>query len=144
MNVARTWLIAVVALLAFVPQAEAQRFKWWHDERSKAQLGLTVEQTQKIEEIFQQSMPKLGANMEELDRREKQLNTLLKKDDVTEAEVMRQADQVESVRGELSKARTLMLFRMNRILTPEQRVKFNQMYESRQRGPQREPVIKKR
>ena len=35
---------------------------------------------------------------------------------------MRQAEQVESLRAELGKARTLMLFRMNRILTPEQRV----------------------
>jgi Spy/CpxP family protein refolding chaperone len=144
MNVGRTWLIAVVALLVFVPQTAAQGYKWWQDEKSQARLSLTVEQAQKIEEIFQQSMPKLRAGYDELSRREKQFSRLLQKADLTEAEVMRQADQVESVRGDLNKARTLMLFRMNRILTAEQRVKLEEMHARGERGRPREPVIKKR
>jgi Spy/CpxP family protein refolding chaperone len=144
MNVARIVVFAVVALLASVPRAGAQPFKWWQDEKMKAQLGLTADQAAKIEEVFHASMTTGRPVLEELDRREKQASALFLKSDTSEAEVLRLAEQVETLRGELGKARTLMLYRMNRILTPEQRVKFNELHERRDRGRRPpEPPIKK-
>jgi len=67
---------------------------------------------------------------------------MLLRDDTTEAAVMRQAEQVEALRAEMSKTRTLMLFRMNRILTTEQRVKFNELQERRDRERNRRPPEK--
>jgi Spy/CpxP family protein refolding chaperone len=134
MRVVRLIVIALAAVLASAPRAGAQPFKWWQDERMKAQLGLTAEQTVKIEEVFQSSMATQRKNFDELGRREKQFSALLLRDDTTEAVVVRQAEQVEAVRAELGKARTLMLFRMNRILTPEQRLKFNELQEQRDRN----------
>ena len=40
-----------------------------------------------------------------------------------------QIDRVEGVRSELNKGRTLMLYRMNRQLTPEQRTKLKAMHD---------------
>jgi Spy/CpxP family protein refolding chaperone len=68
---------------------------------------------------------------------------LLLRNETTEAEVLRQAELVESMRAELGKAHTLMLYRMNRILSPEQRVKFNDMNERRDRGRREPPPIRK-
>jgi Spy/CpxP family protein refolding chaperone len=78
-------------------------------------------------------------NFDELGRREKEFSAMLLKDDTTEAAVMRQAEQVETLRAEMGKTRTLMLFRMNRILTPEQRLKFNDLQERRDRDRDRRP-----
>jgi Spy/CpxP family protein refolding chaperone len=143
MNVARFVVIAVMALLASAPKAGAQGFKWWQDEKTKTELGLTAEQTSKIEEVFQASLPTQRKPLEELNRLEKEFSALLLRDDATEAQVVRQAEQVESMRGELSKARTLMLYRMNRILTRDQRIKLNEMHERRDRDRRTPPPIKK-
>lgn len=125
-----------LALVAAAPRAGAQPFKWWQDEKSRAALGLTAEQVQKIEEIFTAATPSLRANYQELDKREKQLSSLIEKADTTETEVLRQLDQVEAVRSELNKERTLMLFRMYQVLTPEQRTKLSRLHDRRQ--PSRE------
>jgi Spy/CpxP family protein refolding chaperone len=145
MNVARIVGCALVALVASASHASAQPFKWWQDDKVKTELGLTPDQSAKLEGVFQASMTPQRKYLEELDRQEKQFSALLLKDDTTEAEVMRQAAQVEVLRSELSKAHTLMLFRMNRILTPEQRVKVNEMHNRREgdRNRRNEPPIKK-
>ncbi len=145
MNVARIAVCALIALLASAPHAGAQGFKWWQDEKVKAELVLTPDQTAKIEGVFQSSMPPQRRILDDLDKRQKEFSALLLKDDTTETEAMRQAAEIESLRSELSKARTLMLFRMNRILTPEQRVKFNDMHNRREgdRDRRSTPPIKK-
>ena len=44
----------------------------------------------------------------------------------------RQVEQVEQKRAELNKARTVMLYRMRRVLTPEQNVKLQAEYDRRE------------
>jgi Spy/CpxP family protein refolding chaperone len=143
MNVARVIGVALLALLASVPRAGAQSSKWWQDDKTKAELGLTADQATRIEEVFQTTLVPQRKRLEELNRREKEFSALLLRDDVTEAQVMREAEQVESLRGALRKARTLMLFRINRILTPEQRIKVNEMDDRRDRDRRTPSPIKK-
>ena len=50
--------MAVVALMA--PAASAQGFKWWQSEMFKRELGLTADQSAKIEAIFQTWLGSLG------------------------------------------------------------------------------------
>jgi Spy/CpxP family protein refolding chaperone len=112
--------------------------KWWQDQKSKAELNLTAEQSNRIEEIFQASFPKLREGYNELDRLESKVSKQMSADQTTEAELLRQVDAIESVRSELSKTRTLMLFRMQRVLSPEQRAKLDEMHRrDRPRGPGR-------
>lgn len=142
MRVVLVLIGAVTALLASVAPSDAQSFKWWQDEKMKAELALTVEQSAKIESVFQSSMATQRRNFDELGRREREFSEMLLRDDTTEAAVMRQAEQVEALRAEMSKNRTLMLFRMNRILTTEQRMKFNELQERRDRERNRRPPEK--
>ncbi len=134
-----TTVLAACVLLA-ATTAAAGPMKWWQDEKFKAELRLTPDQSSRIEEIFQASFPKLRAAYEELNRREEQLSNLISGPDISEADVLRQADQVELVRAELSKGRTLMLFRMRRVLSPEQRLRLQALQKDRdqQRQPSRD------
>ena len=79
----------------------------------------------------------MKSSYEELGRREKALSALVSGPDTTEADVVRQVEQVEVVRGELNKIRTVMLYRMHRILTPEQRVKLDEVRRARERDRER-------
>lgn len=114
-------------------QGPPQRYKWWQDEKVKAELKLAPEQSARIEEIFQANFAKMKDVVDELNRREEQLSNLISGPDVTESELLKQTDQVESLRGTLSKARTLMLFRMRRVLTAEQRSKLVEIQKAQER-----------
>ena len=143
MRVARIAAIVVVTLLAVVPELGAQSFKWWQDEKSKAVLSLTGDQVTRLEVIFQTALQQMRPHYEELSRQEKALSALIEKPESTEAEVERLAEQVESLRADLGKARTLMLFRFDRVLTPEQRGKLKELHASGERGRPRAPGDRK-
>jgi Spy/CpxP family protein refolding chaperone len=113
-------VVATAALLA--PPASAQGFKWWQSEMFKRELGLTADQSAKIETIFQKTVPVLRQEKDALDKAQADFNQMIEASD--DAQVMAQVGVVEAARSELNKSRTMMLLRMRRVLTPDQRVKF--------------------
>jgi Spy/CpxP family protein refolding chaperone len=125
------------------PQGVPRGLKWWQDEKIKAELRLSAEQSARIEEIFTPSFAKMSDKYVELGRREEQLSNLISGNDVTEAQLLKEADQVEALRSSLSKDRTLMLFRMRRVLSAEQRSKLVEIQKAQERerrggrGPER-------
>lgn len=134
--------LAAAMLVAFcAAPALAQRGKWWQDERFRRELGLTAEQSARLEEIFQKHQPTLRERMRTLDQAEEQLSRLIEKGDDTS--VMAHVGVVEAARAELNKTRTLMLLRMRRSLTADQWAKFTALASERQRdrgrGPDRSP-----
>jgi Spy/CpxP family protein refolding chaperone len=46
-----------------------------------------------------------------------------------ETEVMKMVDQVETARADLNKTRTLMVYRMHLLLTPDQRIKMKALHD---------------
>ncbi len=130
--VTTVWMLAAAAAAAQPQQPSGTArptFKWWLDDKFKTELALRPEQSARIDEIFQASYPRLRANKETFDRLDAQLSQLLSEANVTEAEFVKQIDQVEAARSEMSKCRTLMLFRMRQVLSPEQRAKLKAMHE---------------
>ena len=124
-------LLAVAAANAGEGLLQERKYKWWQSEEVREALELTDDQASRIEEIFQETLPKLRTQYEDLDEAEDELSRLLRDDDVTEAEVSAQVDRVERARSALSKTRTLMLFRMHRTLSSEQRVELRQLDRQR-------------
>src|SRR5678815_267434 len=114
--------VVVGAAILSAPVASAQGFKWWQSEMFKRELGLTAEQSAKIEAIFQKTVPVLRQEKDTLDRTQADFNQMIEASD--DAQVMAQVGVVEAARSELNKSRTMMLLRMRRVLTPDQRVKF--------------------
>lgn len=129
--------VVVTALLAcFANPALAQRGKWWNDERFRTELGLTPEQSTRLEEIFQKTQPVLRQRMLALDAAEEEFDRRVEKGD--DSSVMDYVGTVETARAELNKTRTVMLLRMRRSLTADQWAKFTALADQRrQRTPDR-------
>jgi Spy/CpxP family protein refolding chaperone len=133
--------IVVLAVLTMsgltrAQEQQQQRRKWWQDEQFKAELGLTAQQSASVESTFQTAIPKLKAAKAQLDVLEEELSRMIRERTADESVVSAQIDRVEAARTELSKNRTLMLYRIHRILTPEQNTKLQAMHErwERERG----------
>jgi Spy/CpxP family protein refolding chaperone len=123
----------VGAAVLCAPPAFAQGFKWWQSETFRRELGLTQEQSTKIEAVFQKTLPVLRQQKDALDKAEADFNQMVEASD--DAQVMAQVSVVEAARSELNKSRTMMLLRMRRVLTPDQRVKFVMLQQkTRNRG----------
>jgi len=116
----------LVALAA--PLGAQSSFAWWKSEEFQKDLGLTSDQCARIDSVFQATLPKLREGRAELDREEAALSQLIDQN-VDEAQIAKQVDVVEATRARLNKMRTLMLFRMRQVLTPEQRTKFTPLHD---------------
>lgn len=128
--------MATVALAALMAAPVlAQRGKWWQDERFRRELGLTDEQSARLEAIFQKTQPTLRERMQALNQAEEQLDRLIEKGD--DASVLEYVGIVETARSELNKTRTMMLLRMRRTLTTDQWAKFTALADERSRNRDR-------
>ena len=122
---------AVLLSLAIVPEAGANQQTsprgWWRNEAIVKELGLALDQVTRINTIFETTMPELRQDREELERLEAKLSRMIQDDRSDEASLSRQIDRVETARANGNKTRSMMLTRMYRVLTREQRVKFDQI-----------------
>jgi Spy/CpxP family protein refolding chaperone len=106
------------------PQGRDGRKKWWVDPELRAELGITDQQSAGIEQVWQKSLAKRA----ELGDRLQKLDDVLQKmilDAADEPSVTAQLDRVEAARSDANKARVLMLYRMNKLLTQDQRAKLD-------------------
>jgi Spy/CpxP family protein refolding chaperone len=114
------------------------RHKWWQDDAVKAELGLSEKQSSDVEAVFQASLPRMREFKRRLEALEDELSRTIRERTADEAAVAALIDRVEAARSELSKERTLMLYRMHRLLTPEQNAKLKAMSERRKRERERD------
>src|SRR5262245_5480896 len=133
-----TWRAAgLVVVLSLVLTADGRAqsfgFPWWRDAQFQKELSLTSDQSGRIDSVFQSTISLLRQKREELDQQEAELSRLIAAN-ADEALVVRQVDKVEGIRASLNKHRTLMLLRMRQVLTPDQRVKLNKLYELYQKN----------
>ena len=126
--------LGCAALFSVMTISASAQSKWWNAEGPKRELGLTAEQSQQLERIYQSTLPKLRAAKTELDRQESHFSELMRRDSPPpEGEVMATIERLEAARSDLGKLRTVMLYQMRRILTPEQRRKLEAEHERNER-----------
>ena len=106
--------------------------KWWQDEATMAVLEMTQQQSTDVEEIFQATRARLTDLKKTLDALEADLSTMVR-ERRDEAVVAAKLDEVEDARSALNKARTLMLYRMHRVLTPEEDAKLKELFDKWER-----------
>lgn len=113
-------------------------FAWWRSEPFKSELGLTADQAARIDKIWETTRPELRTEWDELSKLEEKLSRLLQ-NDADESALARQIDRVETARASANKTRSLMLVQMLKVLTPEQRARFNTLHTRSQddRQPRR-------
>jgi Spy/CpxP family protein refolding chaperone len=122
-------LVLSLILLSSPGAVAAQGFKWWQNDRFKQELGLTAEQVTRLEEIFQALQPTLRTQKDALDKFESKLSKVISDPRADEAMVLQAVEKTEGARVELTKSRTLLTFRMGRILTIDQNVKLKALHE---------------
>lgn len=128
----RAAVFALALLLASVAPVRAQSFgfRWWRDAQFQKELSLSAEQSKRIDDMFQSTIPSLRQKKEELDQHEAELSRLIAAN-ADEQVVTRQVDKVEALRSHLNKARTLLLLHIRQVLSPDQRARLNKLYEER-------------
>ena len=136
------WLARAVAVLMLVAltaplHGQSFGFPWWRDPQFQRDLSLTADQSARIDSVFQQTIPVLRQKKADLDAQEEELSRMIAAN-ADEAAVTRQVDKVEAIRANLNKMRTLMLLRMRQVLSPDQRVKLNQLHDKWEKEHRRE------
>ena len=111
---------------------DPHRVPWWIAADTRADLGIADKQSKDIDDIFQATLPSLRAAKEELDKLDDAVASLIKEGTADIAVVARQVGQAEQARANLTTKRTVMLYRMHRLLTPEQRTKLDAMFARRE------------
>jgi Spy/CpxP family protein refolding chaperone len=124
-------LSACLATPAVAGPGPSERHKWWLSPEVRAEIALSDQQSQELEGIFQSVAPRLRTSWKDLEGAEREVTRLMKEGSAEEAQVVAAIDRAESARATLNRTRTLMLFRMYRALTPEQREKLSSYHERR-------------
>jgi Spy/CpxP family protein refolding chaperone len=131
-------LVPLVFMLALTAPVHGQSFgfAWWKDPRFQHELGLSADQSSRIDAIFQAAISQLRPKKEELDKQEDLLSQQIVSG-ADEALVTRQVEKVEAIRSQMNKMRTLMLLKERQVLSPDQRVKLNKLHEQWERDHKR-------
>jgi Spy/CpxP family protein refolding chaperone len=95
---------------------------WWIDAQLRQQLAITDGQSRSVEEIWQKSLPELRKLRGQLTTLQDQVSKMVD-DGTVEAAVTAQIEQTENTRAQYNKMRTLMIYRMNKVLNADQRAK---------------------
>ena len=129
----RSWfcrLLPALLVLALAAPVHGQSFgfAWWKDAQFQHDLGLSADQSARIDAIFQAAISQLRPKKAELDTQEELLSQQIASG-ADETLVTRQVDRVEAIRAHMNKMRTLMLLKERQVLSPEQRVKLSKLHE---------------
>lgn len=135
-----SWLLAVILGIPLIwahaplhaqmqpgPMRKAfpERFgRWWDRPEIAQQLGLTAQQKQKMDDIFQDSRLKLIDLHANLEKQQVILQPLIESDQPDEGKILAQIDAVAQARAELEKGNARMLLGLRRVLTQEQWTKL--------------------
>lgn len=107
------------------PDQGHQPPKWWVEPKLRAEFNITDQQSAAIEAIWKKDLSQRSESRKRLEALESTLDQMMLDASVDESAIIAQLDKVEAARTEVSKARVLMLYRINKVLTPEQRVKLD-------------------
>lgn len=139
-SVSRCLLVALIVIAGNAAVAQAQSFKWWQSDRFQRELALSADQIARLEEIYQGAAPSMKAQKDTLARLQGDLSKLYndgRADDATANDLIA---RVEAARSDLGRTRSLMYYRMRRILTSDQHLKLKVLFDEHDRerkGPPR-------
>jgi Spy/CpxP family protein refolding chaperone len=119
---ARLPLVALLLVLAAPTETDSAR--WWHSPRIAGPLGLRAAQVEALDRIYDQMVQESGACASRAARARETVERLLDSDTSSPILVDTAAAALADARSEARRSRTLRLYGMYRVLTPEQRLRL--------------------
>jgi Spy/CpxP family protein refolding chaperone len=101
--------------------------KWWKNQQIVNELGLSNDQVNQIEGIFSSYKGHIIDLDSKLRKKQKELRAKLKDPNSTRQEILSLTDDVEKLKGELRSIQLDMFLRIRDVLTPEQRIKIQEI-----------------
>lgn len=101
---------------------------WWKDSETVKQLQLTDQQSQQIEQGFQEHRMRLIDLHATLEKQELKLQNLIDADQPDESQVNAQVDQVVAARGALEKEHAAMMLNVRHVLSLDQWKKLQSIH----------------
>lgn len=123
---ARASLVALLCVVVQVWPAAAQS-PWWRQPVVQRKLSLTTRQISAIEAIHVSTLEERQALRRSLDRADLAVAAALADISATDAQVLQLVDRAEDLRKRRNVARAMLLVRISRILTADQRQRLSRL-----------------
>jgi Spy/CpxP family protein refolding chaperone len=109
--------------------AAKKKLKWWRNDELRAQWAITDAQSTELDRIFHTFYASLKSGTDDVERYHKDVSKMMAEGSSSEVDVLHAIDKLEAAKASLARTRMLMLYRMYRVLTPEQREKVKRYQE---------------
>jgi len=119
--------MAVTCLVGSAAAASGAAVRWWTAPDIQVKLQLTAAQVSALNQLFEDTLSARLASAAKLTKLEQDLARLMARPDADEEQTLRLVEQVEGLRARRNIARTMMLVRMLRVLSPAQRQALTSM-----------------
>jgi Spy/CpxP family protein refolding chaperone len=111
--------------------AAKAKAKWWRSAELRAEFAITDAQSTELDRIFHSFYASLKSGMADVDRYHKDVSKIMSEGSSSEVDVLHAIDKLEAAKASLARTRMLMLYRMYRVLSPEQRIKVKRYQEQK-------------
>jgi Spy/CpxP family protein refolding chaperone len=113
---------AILVLLAVAPSnVGAQTLAWWQRPDMQLRLRLTRHQVAALDEEFTRTLSERQRLRQELDAADRQVAAALEDGTLPDAVMIALITRAEQLRARRNVARATLVFRLYRVLTPDQR-----------------------
>jgi Spy/CpxP family protein refolding chaperone len=106
-------------------------WEWWKDADVQKALALSESKVKNISRIFDERARRVRPTLEKYETERAELDRLASERKISVEEFTLHVTQVEALRSELNKSRTIMNYRILRELTPEQNQKLKEIADQR-------------
>jgi Spy/CpxP family protein refolding chaperone len=111
--------------------AAKAKAKWWRSPALRAEFAITDAQSTELDQIFHSFYASLKSGMADVERYHKDVSKMMAEGSSSEVDVLHAIDKLEAAKASLSRTRMLMLYRMYRVLSPDQRIKVKRYHEQK-------------
>jgi Spy/CpxP family protein refolding chaperone len=119
-------------------RGRGREWEWWKTPADRSLLGLTDDQTKRIDRIYRSYEEVSGPYSSDLNQQRETLETMARERLVSDGEFAVQLSRVSALQSRLWQERSLMLYKISRVLTTEQNVKLKDLQALRtKKGEQR-------
>jgi Spy/CpxP family protein refolding chaperone len=120
-------MIFMISLPDFAGGQDVPAGKWWYNQKVVENLNLTQGEIRQLDQLYVDSHRRLIELKNAVEREQFELDTLLDKKTVDDAEVRQQFKRLESARTDLADERLRFVIRVREIIGPE---RFQQLKTS--------------